>query len=200
MSQHSSLKSASRITARRNVMKRFERIDVLRARGKWKAGDRATGLPKPWEDRIGEWTLMLSKDGTVKNDSVPCDRQRILVVDDEQIIQRLFEMILSWELPGRQIDVASNGAEAVRAFTSGHHAVLLMDLHMPVMDGQAAFCEIQRTCEARNWQMPSVVFCTGFAPPASLKDVLSKSSVHCLLSKPVSNETLVEAVKQRLTK
>ena len=46
MSQHSSLKSASKIAAKRNVMKRFERIDILRARGKWKDGDRATGLPK----------------------------------------------------------------------------------------------------------------------------------------------------------
>lgn len=46
MSQHASLKSAARITAKRNVLKRFERIDLLRERGKWKAGDRAMGLPK----------------------------------------------------------------------------------------------------------------------------------------------------------
>ena len=46
MSQHSSLKAASKIAARRNVLKRFERIDLLRAKGKWKEGDRATGLSK----------------------------------------------------------------------------------------------------------------------------------------------------------
>lgn len=46
MSQHPSLKSASKITTKRNVLKRFERIDLLRQRGKWKEGDRATGLPK----------------------------------------------------------------------------------------------------------------------------------------------------------
>ena len=46
MSQHPSLKSSGRITAKRNVLKRFERIDLLKARGKWKAGDRGTGLPK----------------------------------------------------------------------------------------------------------------------------------------------------------
>lgn len=46
MSQHSSLKSVTKITARRNVLKRFERIDIMRARGKWKAGDRGLGLPK----------------------------------------------------------------------------------------------------------------------------------------------------------
>jgi small basic protein (TIGR04137 family) len=46
MSQHSSLKSASKIATKRNVLKRFERIEVLKSRGKWKDGDRATGLPK----------------------------------------------------------------------------------------------------------------------------------------------------------
>ncbi|MFC1461106.1 small basic protein [Verrucomicrobiota bacterium] len=46
MSQHPSLKSASKIRAKRNVLKRFERIDILRSLGKWKKGDRAVGLPK----------------------------------------------------------------------------------------------------------------------------------------------------------
>jgi small basic protein (TIGR04137 family) len=46
MSQHPSLKSASKINVKRNVLKRFERIDVLREQGKWKEGDRGVGLPK----------------------------------------------------------------------------------------------------------------------------------------------------------
>ena len=46
MSMHSSLKAASKIAAKRNVLKRFERIDLLKKRSKWKEGDRAYGLPK----------------------------------------------------------------------------------------------------------------------------------------------------------
>ncbi len=46
MSMHSSLKSASKIAAKRNVLKRFERVDLMKTRGKWKEGDRAYGLPK----------------------------------------------------------------------------------------------------------------------------------------------------------
>jgi small basic protein (TIGR04137 family) len=46
MSQHPSLKSASKITTKRNVLKRFERVDILKTQGKWKDGDRGTGLPK----------------------------------------------------------------------------------------------------------------------------------------------------------
>jgi small basic protein (TIGR04137 family) len=46
MSLHPSLKAASKIATKRNVLKRFERIDALRKKGKWKDGDRAFGLPK----------------------------------------------------------------------------------------------------------------------------------------------------------
>ena len=46
MSLHSSLKAGSQIATKRNVLKRYERIDILKAKGKWKDGDRAYGLPK----------------------------------------------------------------------------------------------------------------------------------------------------------
>ncbi len=36
MSQHRSLKGASTIAARRNVLKRFERVELLKKRGQWK--------------------------------------------------------------------------------------------------------------------------------------------------------------------
>ena len=46
MSQHSSLQSVKGITRKRNVLKRFERVEVLKKRGQWKDGDRITGLRK----------------------------------------------------------------------------------------------------------------------------------------------------------
>jgi small basic protein (TIGR04137 family) len=46
MSQHSSLKSVSKIKTKRNVLKRFERIEILKAKGNWKESDRGLGLPK----------------------------------------------------------------------------------------------------------------------------------------------------------
>ena len=46
MSQHSSLKSANKIQARRNVLKRFERVELLKKQGRWKEGQRMFGLPK----------------------------------------------------------------------------------------------------------------------------------------------------------
>ena len=47
MGQHSSLQSHGGASAKkRNVMKRFERVDALKANGQWKDGDRVMGLRK----------------------------------------------------------------------------------------------------------------------------------------------------------
>ncbi len=46
MTMHSSLRSASKIMVKRNVLKRFERVELLKKRGQWKEGDRGVGLPK----------------------------------------------------------------------------------------------------------------------------------------------------------
>lgn len=50
MSQHSSLKGQGAIKAKRNVLKRFERVEVLKKRGQFKDGQRVTGLPKTKPD------------------------------------------------------------------------------------------------------------------------------------------------------
>ncbi len=48
MSRHASYGKANKSAKKRNVLKRFERVDVLRRLGKWKEGEntRVTGLPK----------------------------------------------------------------------------------------------------------------------------------------------------------
>lgn len=48
MSRHPSFGKAGRTATKRNVLKRFERIDVLKKLGRWKEGEKArvTGLPK----------------------------------------------------------------------------------------------------------------------------------------------------------
>ena len=46
MSLHRSLRSGGATAAKRNVLKRGERITLLKKRGLWKAGMKPTGLPK----------------------------------------------------------------------------------------------------------------------------------------------------------
>jgi small basic protein (TIGR04137 family) len=50
MSQHRSLKGASTIAAKRNVLKRFERVELLKKRKQWKDGQKVIGLPKTKPD------------------------------------------------------------------------------------------------------------------------------------------------------
>jgi small basic protein (TIGR04137 family) len=50
MSQHRSLKGASTIAAKRNVLKRYERVELLKKRGQWKEGQQVVGLPKTKPD------------------------------------------------------------------------------------------------------------------------------------------------------
>ena len=46
MSMHTSLKSGNKIAVKRNVLKRFERVELLQSRGQYKQGDKVIGLRK----------------------------------------------------------------------------------------------------------------------------------------------------------
>ncbi len=50
MSRHPSLKVSGNVRKKRNVLKRFERIDILSKDGRWKKGDKVLGLPKTKKD------------------------------------------------------------------------------------------------------------------------------------------------------
>jgi len=131
---------------------------------------------------------------TGRKDNAVC---RVLIVDDEAPIQCLFSRILSSADCGLETDVAGDGSEAVRSFAEDRQDVVLMDLHMPVMDGITAYHKIESLCAERQWRMPAVVFCTGFAPPAILGEILHRHPGHAFLPKPVSAEQLLETVLSR---
>ncbi len=129
---------------------------------------------------------------------IPCEKNRLLIVDDEVSIVRLFKIILSSALPDTTIDTAHNGQEAVENFEKQRPGTLLMDLHMPVMDGRQAFQKIQVLCQSNDWAMPSVIFCTGYAPPDWVRAAMVANTNHRLLPKPVTSLVLIDTVKSRL--
>jgi CheY-like chemotaxis protein len=45
---------------------------------------------------------------------------------------------------GAEIDVAQNGQEAIDKFDEEKHKLILMDLHMPVMDGRDATIQLRK--------------------------------------------------------
>ena len=46
MSKHSSLKATGTAAGKRSVLKRFERVKLMKERGEWKQGMSPTGIPK----------------------------------------------------------------------------------------------------------------------------------------------------------
>ncbi len=130
---------------------------------------------------------------------VPCDSQQILVVDDDEHVRCVFESVLRHAFADFRVEAVGNGAEAVKAFEQRHHAVVLMDLCMPVMDGRQAFGNIMDLCREKGWLPPSVVFCTGFAPPSSVSRAVASDPRHCLLSKPIGADLLTRTVRSRLS-
>ncbi len=66
---------------------------------------------------------------------------RILMADDAPANRELVSAILGGM--GLSIDGVENGAEAVEAVRSGTYDLVLMDVHMPVMDGLTATREIR---------------------------------------------------------
>lgn len=127
-----------------------------------------------------------------------CTSKRVLIIDDEKSIREVFMAVLAVRLPDCRIDAAINGAEGIRIFSEIHHKVIVLDLNMPVMNGADTFREIQHICEKVHWDMPSIVFCTGYDPPQLLRNILMESQKHILLYKPVTTDVLTNAIRSRL--
>jgi signal transduction histidine kinase/CheY-like chemotaxis protein len=68
-------------------------------------------------------------------------KERVLVVEDNRVNQMVASHML--KKLGYESDVVDNGVEALRAMQSTPYALILLDLHMPEMDGFAATAAIR---------------------------------------------------------
>ncbi len=66
---------------------------------------------------------------------------RILLVEDNEINQQVGQEIL--QQAGLEVDIASNGAEAIEKLEKEAYDAVLMDVQMPVMDGHEATRKIR---------------------------------------------------------
>ena len=75
--------------------------------------------------------------------SYPEAGKRILLVEDDEITRGAVKMVLEWE--GYRVDCAANGQEALDYLHShGRPSLILLDVMMPVLDGEGFRREQQR--------------------------------------------------------
>jgi two-component system cell cycle sensor histidine kinase/response regulator CckA len=112
----------------------------------------------------------------------------ILLVDDEQLLRRSFGRLLRQH--GFQVTEAAGGAEALTLYAASHHDLVILDLDMPGMSGEATQVELlRRSPDAR------IMFASGHADPQRER-VVREQGARAFLQKPYEIELLVSTIHQ----
>jgi two-component system NtrC family sensor kinase len=129
---------------------------------------------------------------TADEDAEPVDLAaasgRLLVVDDEAPIIELVTDFL--ESKGWEVESAREGTEALEVVGDGRFDVLLVDLRMPGMDGQAFFEELRRR---RPELAERVIFATGDVGSGNTARYLDELD-NTLLRKPFNLDELTRVI------
>jgi EAL domain-containing protein (putative c-di-GMP-specific phosphodiesterase class I)/DNA-binding NarL/FixJ family response regulator len=120
------------------------------------------------------------------------ERPTILVADDDPGIRALFRAALEHE--GFDVLLASNGRRAIELARSTNIAVMLLDLHMPGVDGLEALREIREDPGLRT--LP-VILVTGSTLEADRVGALDRGADDVVV-KPVSVTELVAHVRAQI--
>ncbi|NER79642.1 MAG: response regulator [Leptolyngbya sp. SIO1D8] len=110
---------------------------------------------------------------------------RILVAEDHPINQKVIVAVL--QRRGHDVTVVGNGLEAVQQYQTAPFDLILLDLQMPVMGGEAAALEIRQLAETSGHDVP-IVALTAHAFTEFKERVMSCMDGY--LSKPISLEDL----------
>ncbi|MGI8856065.1 MAG: response regulator [Thermomicrobiales bacterium] len=114
------------------------------------------------------------------------EHQHILVVEDTAEIRSLIADMLTDE--GYTVECVCNGAEALAAVERDAPALVLLDLHMPVLDGW----EFSRALTARALRIPIIVLTAATNAARYTKEL---GAVGCI-RKPFALMDLLHTVEQ----
>ncbi len=119
-------------------------------------------------------------------------KPRILIVDDETDIRQSFADFLFKRLDC-SVDAISNGAEAIQALDREGYHVLLLDLHMPGVDGFTVLAHAKQ-------KAPGIIalVVTRLDDPAKTKAVEDLGAIY--VSKPVTLKALLLILERELEK
>ncbi len=120
------------------------------------------------------------------------DRKKILLVEDEPVIGRLFKRILNAE--GFDVDFVQDGRIAVEAVNSNHYDLCVSDIRLPGING----IQLYELLKAKHPQLAlNMIFITGDTMNANIQLYLQESGRPCLV-KPFNPEDLVATVRELL--
>jgi two-component system NtrC family sensor kinase len=122
------------------------------------------------------------------------ERRRVLVVDDEESIQRLLTGVL--EMDGHQVLVAKNGREALDITKRGGIDLIITDMKMPVMGGAELYTRLR---DAQDPLASRVIFITGDTVAPDTRRFL-QGVENAVLAKPFRLRDVREAVQAALAR
>jgi CheY-like chemotaxis protein/HPt (histidine-containing phosphotransfer) domain-containing protein len=112
--------------------------------------------------------------------------QRILLVEDNIVNQKVALILL--EQLGLETDIAANGKEAVEAVAKHRYPLILMDCHMPEMDGFEATVAIRKLEELAGYYTP-IIAVTALAMAGDRERCIA-AGMNDYISKPIDKEVL----------
>ena len=129
-------------------------------------------------------TSTYSSNHGISKDTPPC----ILVVEDDRSVATILEAALrTW---GYEVLVASNGQEGLALVSTQSVDGIVLDLHMPIMDGRTMLDELRWA----GYHMPVWVM-SGGSDIQALRQLLNEG-VEGFFIKPFSLQSLQQAFAQ----
>ncbi len=113
-------------------------------------------------------------------------KSAVLVVEDDSAIRKLVTMVLKRH--GYEVDIATDGIEAVRKLGVADYDVIVLDLMMPKLDGFAFLNTFEDSARLRK------VIVTSAASPAVIRERMQRAPFD-LLPKPFDIGDLVQRVQ-----
>ena len=121
-------------------------------------------------------------------------RIRLVVADDHPVVRAGLVALLSEEPDFEVVGQAADGAAAIVAVTEHHPDLVLMDLRMPVMDGQSATRAI-RALERRDAPRVPIIAMTADAFEESIREA-KQAGMNGYVTKPVESAKLYRTLAQ----